>query len=443
LLLLAVVPAAGCSINAPFAHNDFGSPLPANASVEEVVRRVNTNIDSLWAWRSDDVRISGPSLPVHLTGTISVERPRNFRLTAGVLSMSEEADFGSNSEWFWFWVKRGSTNGQPSYVYQAKHEDVPNSPSLSQIPFQPDWLMEALGVVPIDAKNVTLHPEGRGQIMNLISERLSPSGQTVKQVITVDQRRGVVTSHSLYDLRGNLIARARLDNHFRDRQTGVIMPHLIALEWPQANLKINLEMNQIEVNPTTIPPRNWQVPKKDPYYPAFDIGARTRSQAPVAGNSFDRGTRGDAIPAGGRSIEPATAAVPEGSDGPPAQLGAPSPLASPARPATSSAGSRGSWPEVDTGSEWSQPMQGPAPSASATGAGHVQVGSFDSAPPLPPSAAAPAATSPPPRTAAADSPFGDPPPKAGSQPPVGPTSVIPGTSNPGAAAGDPFESLPH
>jgi hypothetical protein len=361
--------------------------------------------------------------------------------------MSEEADFGSNSDWFWFWVKRAAANGQPSYVYQAKHEDVPNSPSLSQIPFQPDWLMEALGVVPIDAKNVTLHPEGRGQIMNLISERLSPSGQTVKKVITVDLRRGVVTSHSLYDMRGNLIARARLDNHYRDRATSIIMPHLIALEWPQANLKINLEINQIEVNPTTIPPRNWQVPKKDPYYPAFDIGARTRNQAPVAGNSFDRGTRGDEVPTGGGRVQPATAAVPNGADGPPADFGAPSPLASPARPAASAAGSRGSWPEVDTGSEWNQPMPSPAPSASATGAGHVQLGSFDSAPAMPPSAGTPAANSLP-RSAAADSPFGEPPPNAGSpnaasQAPVGPTSVIPGSSNPGSAKGDPFETLPH
>jgi hypothetical protein len=438
LALLAVVTAAGCP--APFTRNDYGSPLPANASAEEVVRRVNRNIDSLWAWRSDDVRISGQSLPVHLGGQIAVERPRNFRLTAGILGMDEEADFGSNSDWFWFWVKRAAANGQPSYVYQARHEDVPNSQMLSQIPFQPDWLMEALGVVPIEAQNVTLNLDSRGQIANLISERLSPSGQTVKKVISVDLKRGVVLSHSLYDVNGNLIARARLDNHFRDRATGIIMPHLIALEWPQANLKINLEMRQIEVNPTTIPPRNWQVPKKDPYYPAFDIGARTRKQAPVAGNSFDRAPRGDAIPAG-RGVQAAAAAVPDSADGPPAQLGAPSPLAPPTRPTGSSASARGSWPEADGGSEWSQPMQGPAPSS--TGAGHVQLGSFGAAPPLPPSAGGPAANSLPSRSASAESPFADPSPDAGSQPPVGPTSVSPGSSSPGSAKGDPFESLPH
>ena len=92
------------------------------------MRRVNTNIDRLWAWRSNDVRISGQSMPVHLGGQIAVERPRNFRLTAGILGMDEEADFGSNTDWFWFWVKRGSAHGQPSYVYQARHEDVRQLP---------------------------------------------------------------------------------------------------------------------------------------------------------------------------------------------------------------------------------------------------------------------------------------------------------------------------
>ncbi len=218
-----------------------------------------------------------------------MERPRNFRLTAGILGMDEEADFGSNNDWFWFWVKRGNANGQPSYVYQARHEDVPNSQMLSQIPFQPDWLMEALGVVPIDAQHVTLQPEPSGQIVNLISERLSPSGQTVKKVIRVDLRRGVVLSQSLHDMDGMLIARARLDRHVLDKTSGIVMPHLIALEWPQAQLQINLEIGQIDVNPTTIPPRNWEVPKKSPYYPAFDIGAMSRKQSQIAGSSQRRG----------------------------------------------------------------------------------------------------------------------------------------------------------
>ncbi|HXY33569.1 MAG TPA: hypothetical protein VEI07_05030 [Planctomycetaceae bacterium] len=424
---LGLLLVSGCSIPAPFTRNDFGPSLPANASAEQIVRRVNVNIEPLVAWRSNDVRISGQSMPVHLGGQIAVERPRNFRLTAGILGMDEEADFGSNHDWFWFWVKRGNANGQPSYVYQARHEDVPNSQMLSQIPFQPDWLMEALGVVPVDPQHVTLRLERNSQYMNLISERLSPSGQTVKKVIRVDLRRGVILSHSLHDLNGNLIARARLDQHFRDKQTGIIMPHLIALEWPQANLKINLEIGQIDVNPTAIPPGNWQVPKK-PYYPPFDIGALSRRQTQTA----VAGVRGD-------QIDTASSTVAEPSaGGPPPQFGAPSPLASPNRTPTGRSGAAGTWPEADGGSEWNQPLQ--ASPAAAPGAARGQISPFDPDASMPPTAKASASTSP--KSATADNPFAD-PPVAGSQSPPHPSPASPALSTSGSSNGDPFESLPH
>jgi hypothetical protein len=168
-----VLSAVGCSMSLPFArNNDLGPALPENAGVEEIVRRVNANIEHLQAWRSSDLRISGRSLPVHLTGHIAVEGPRNFRLTAGALGMTDEADFGSNSEWFWFWVRRG----EPNYVFRARHDDMEHNDMLrQQIPFQPDWLIEALGVVPIDPKQVTRMEAGEThQTVNLISELLSP-----------------------------------------------------------------------------------------------------------------------------------------------------------------------------------------------------------------------------------------------------------------------------
>jgi hypothetical protein len=275
---LVLLSAAGCSMSLPFAKNEFGPALPANAGAEEVVQRVNANIERLQAWRSSDLRISGRSLPVHLTGHIAVERPRNFRLTAGALGMTEEADFGSNADWFWLWVRRSN----PPRVFRARHDDLEHSDALRQmIPFQPDWLIEALGVVPIDPKQVTrIEPGETHQTVNLISELLSPSGQPVQKVIRVDLRHGVVLGHYLYDASRRLIAKADLGNHELDRAKGVIMPHLITLEWPQAGMQINLELGQIEINPTTIPPRIWEVPNKEPNYASFDIGARTRARMP-------------------------------------------------------------------------------------------------------------------------------------------------------------------
>jgi hypothetical protein len=334
---LIVLAAVGCSISLPFARNELGPALPDNAGVEEVVRRVNANIERLQAWRSSDLRISGRSLPVHLTGHIAVEHPRNFRLTAGALGMTDEADFGSNAEWFWFWVRRG----QPNYVFRARHDDMEHSAALTQaIPFQPDWLIEALGVVPIDPKQVTrMEPGETHQTVNLISELLSPSGQPVQKVIRVDSRHGVVLGHYLYDANRRLIAKADLGKHALEN--GVIMPHLISLEWPQAGLQINLELGQIEINPTTVPPRIWEVPNKEPLYASYDIGARTRSR-----------TRRDNGPRAGH-VRLGTGGPSAAREGGSADFDAPSPAAEgEISPAVGRASS-----DRDNGVEWSKPIE--------------------------------------------------------------------------------------
>ncbi len=475
--LLLLMTATGCAFQGQFTNTEFGPPVPVNASVEDVVGRINANIERLSAWRSNDVCISGQSLPVHLTGTIAVERPRNFRLTAGILGMDEEADFGSNTEWFWFWVKRASMNGQPSYVYQAKHEDVPTSQHLWQIPFQPDWLMEALGVVPIDAQHMSARVDQHTQVMSLISERLSPSGQPIKKVISVDLRHGLVLRHSLHDMNGNLIASARLEKHLPDRASGVVMPHQITLDWPQANLNIKLEIDQIDVNPRTIPPRNWQVPHKEPYSPAFDIGAMDRKRAQLAGATAGRARVAPAV-AESPSSDAGNFGTPTASpnppplapNGPPDQFGAPSPLAPPGRVTLGSGNPAGSRPE-DDGAVWNQPLpsgpRGPRVSSDTSrssgsgAAGRVQLGSFDadslSSPPprspnsppasspwgSSPSSTSPSSAMPPPRTADADDPFGEAPAATGAPPPVRPTSAIPNPDGSAPNKGDPFESLPH
>ena len=48
------------------------------AKVVEVANRVNANIERLRGWRSSDVHITGKGMPVRLSGTLAVERPRSI-----------------------------------------------------------------------------------------------------------------------------------------------------------------------------------------------------------------------------------------------------------------------------------------------------------------------------------------------------------------------------
>jgi hypothetical protein len=84
-----------------------------------------------------------PQFPVE--GRLAMERPRNFRLELSHEGTSK-ADLGSNDEEFWFWV---SNTKDPS-IYWCNYANLESSPLA--VTYQPDWIIEAMGLRPISAR---------------------------------------------------------------------------------------------------------------------------------------------------------------------------------------------------------------------------------------------------------------------------------------------------
>jgi hypothetical protein len=233
--------------------------LAADASKEEVIGFLNENTQKITAWRTDKATISTrgkAGVPMRVGATIAVESPRNFRLIAHSV-IGNEVDLGSNQEQFWFWNKH---NDQPG-VFLARHDEELGRKKRFPIPFQPDWIIEALGVIDIDPEDVTMQPGSPGSnTVWLLADRVSPQGFKIRKVTVVDTCRGVIREHALYDARGQLIARAALSGHNRDPKSDAILPSQIAIEWPQAQLAMTVTLAGIEVNPPRIPPAVWAVP---------------------------------------------------------------------------------------------------------------------------------------------------------------------------------------
>jgi len=149
--------------------------LPDDATQAEVVNHLNDNTNKVWAWRTMKARIEprGAGILVRNVGAqIAVESPKNFRLIAtNPVTGGNEVDFGSNSEHFWFWNRRS----EEKCVYQARHDQEPGRNRRFRIPFQPDWIMETLGVVGIDPEEeLTMQPGPAGsQTVLLIANRVS------------------------------------------------------------------------------------------------------------------------------------------------------------------------------------------------------------------------------------------------------------------------------
>lgn len=263
LLVSVGLASSGCVTRGPLHRFGFGfgwhqpCELPPNLSALELISYVNRNSMRLQSWRSSDVKIY-PRSRLAVTGWVSayiaVERPRNFRLMGSVLGRNA-VDLGSNDENFWFWIR----DAQPEQNFLARHDELSEVQQRLQIPFQPDWLMEVLGVVPIDEGEFSMQTEGMPEkTARLVSDRMSPQGELVRKVIVVDLCYGRLLEHALYDAHGRLVARAVFSNHQRDAATGIELPHQIDLDWPAEGLALTMEIGQIEVNPGPMPAQTWQ-----------------------------------------------------------------------------------------------------------------------------------------------------------------------------------------
>jgi hypothetical protein len=276
-LILHVISAVALSVTLPgcvwfrnFTGARLTSPPPcvlaADASKEQVVAYLNENTQKITSWRTDKATISTrgkAGIPMRVGATIAVEAPRNFRLIAHS-PISNEVDLGSNQENFWFWNK----HNEEKYVFVAHHDE----PAKFPFPFQPDWIIEALGVIDIEPEEVTMQPGKPGSnTVYLMADRVSPQGQKVRKVTVVDTCRGVIREHALYDsVRGQLIARAILSGHFRDQSSEAVIPTQIELEWPQAQLGMKMTLAEIEVNPRRVPGKVWTVPHYTGY-PVYNL----------------------------------------------------------------------------------------------------------------------------------------------------------------------------
>ncbi|QDT17020.1 hypothetical protein [Alienimonas californiensis] len=234
---------------------------------DELVRHINEQAARTAGWQCRTLTVQMPGAPADASGLIAVEYPRRLRLKAKAM-MIPVADVGSNADRVWCWVnpKVGGPGPETLTCKHASFDAVrcaaENSGGM-QIPFDPDWLMEVLGVVPLDPRAVSLQKSPNdGPIWHLVSHRTDASGRRVLRVIDVDREHGQILAHELRDAAtGAPLARAELQDHRRCLGAEVVLPHTIILSWPSVGLAgMTLRLKDIEVNPRNLPDDLWSLP---------------------------------------------------------------------------------------------------------------------------------------------------------------------------------------
>jgi len=245
LLLLVTGLFALSGASCPQTLRQYTNPLPrvlpASPSVEQVVDVVNRNSSGIQSFSTNRASISGAGFP-SLTASIAFQRARRFRLQAGT-GFGAELDLGSNDDLFWFWVKRSQQPG----VYYCRHDQFATSQARQITPFEPQWLIEALGVVEFNGslpQHMKFLPNDRVQIETI---RDTPEGP-VSKITIVDGSQGWVLEQQVYDVRGRLVARSIASGHRRDPMTNLVMPTVVHIESPQAQLSMRIDLGNVEIN---------------------------------------------------------------------------------------------------------------------------------------------------------------------------------------------------
>ena len=264
--LLAVLSAVGCRAagtgDLAATHPPI-APRPA-LTAETVVSRINQNARLVRTLKANpEITIDSDSFKGGVSGRLAMERPRNFKMTIyGGPMQSERADIGSNDQGFWFWMDQR----KPREFYTCSYEEDGASPLA--VTFQPDWIVEALGLREIpseEARSIRVEQgDGpRAGSLILTREGTSNGGEPYTKIMVVDAYTGLLRELYLQGRNGQPMASAKVTTptrgEFREQKYRRIalpprpgetegsgpfvqVPNQIELEWAQEKLKLVVEL---------------------------------------------------------------------------------------------------------------------------------------------------------------------------------------------------------
>lgn len=268
LLALAVLaPLGGCKwledIRKPTEGKGTG-PLPA-VQADQLVTYLNDRSQRLQSLYFDDVTVSaserGLPLPA-LSGSLVAARPRNFRMV-GTAKVGAKLDLGSNPDQFWMYID--APTQKPQFV-AASHSDFEAGRARipGGIPFEPDWVMQALGMSTFGPENqYTPHVDQAARTYTLRWPAKLPNGTAVVREVVFDGdpatgTKPQVKKHVVRDTRGKVIATAEVkqartvplqetDPH-TGLQASVQHPTLVVLRWEEQKFEMELKLKNGKVN---------------------------------------------------------------------------------------------------------------------------------------------------------------------------------------------------
>ncbi|MCI0700579.1 MAG: hypothetical protein L0241_05820 [Planctomycetia bacterium] len=273
LFLVAVIlcPAVGCewmkNIGEKKITQKDGGPL-AKVAPDQLVTYLNDRAARLQSLSYGEARVvardNSRAIPLSLPalrGYVDASQPRNFRMTA-TGTVGGKVDLGSNQDQFWVYVDAPSSN--PLFVF-ASHSDFESGKAKipGGIPFEPDWVMQALGMATFPPNNqYTARADDKTRTYHLTWPSTTPNGVAIVKEVVFDGdaatgNRPQVKKHIVRNAKGKVICSAEIktaqtvqtgERDAKNQPLAVQYPTQLVLRWEEQKFEMDLELKSAQPN---------------------------------------------------------------------------------------------------------------------------------------------------------------------------------------------------
>jgi len=250
-ILVVLVLFSGCETfkNAFRSKDPKAPPLITvqSPTLEQITSAINRNSMAIRNMTTENASILIPGILWPMQTRLTFERPKRLRIQGTATTLGgQELDFGSNDSLFWLWVRRLPEKE----IYYCRHDQFPLCPVRSMVPIEPNWLVEAIGIVEFMPND-----QHEGPVMTddgnlaIITRRQTASGQFVKRTI-IDGKNGWVLRQEMYSPQNELTALAISSDHRCDKGTGVLYARHIEVQCQGAEGKMTIDLGTPTFNVT-------------------------------------------------------------------------------------------------------------------------------------------------------------------------------------------------
>lgn len=225
----------------------------AKTDEKDVVKKVNANNSTIQSYVSDlDIVLHKRALTITSVGKNYYEKPRNYRLqTTNVRTNQMGSDIGSNSDVFWFWIKRlDPTNLHFSQYKNLMSTNLPDS-------LHPVWMMDTLGINQIETENSTIYTQE--ELIVVQENKTSTRRQEITKVTLIDSKRPAIVGFKLYTKSGKVFASCDIKSFFKTN-SGIYLPQQSVTRWQAEQIVIDTTVRNPRVN-VKIDPKTFQMPQ--------------------------------------------------------------------------------------------------------------------------------------------------------------------------------------